>query len=70
MNHVLQKAKIDGQLLDLTIDLGELPEWKQMVIKDTVGIINDPDATEDERHLSRTTLAEVFVLNEGKKKHD
>jgi hypothetical protein len=66
MSHVIQKAKIDGQLLDLTIDLSKLPNWKREIIRDTVQILNDPDTSEDDRSLTRSTLSEVFLLGEGK----
>ena len=65
MSHVLQKAKIDGQLLDVTVDLAMLPAWKQEIIRNMVDIINNPDATEDERDMSRSTLADVFTMFEG-----
>ena len=64
MSHILQKASVDGQLLDLTIDIKQLPPWKQEIVRDMTGIINNPDATEDERNMSRTTLADLFMLFE------
>jgi hypothetical protein len=60
----IQKAKIDGQILELAVDIAVLPAWKQEIIRDMVGIINDIDVDQDDKDSANDTLAEVFMLFE------
>lgn len=64
----IQKAKVDGQMLELTIDLAPLPDWKREIILEMVEIMNDPSADQDDKDMSNSTLAEVFMLFEKEKK--
>lgn len=64
----IQKAKVDGQMLELTIDLSMLPEWKREVILEMTEIMNDPSVDQDDKDMSNSTLAEVFMLFEKENK--
>lgn len=64
----IQKVKVDGQMFELTIDLSQLPEWKQEIILELSEIMNNPDVDKDDKDSANDTLAEVFMLFEKGKK--